>query len=67
MRSTQVVEYALALPETERIELARKLIASVASDREAEQLMFQGAQRIADIFSGRIAALTEAEFRRAVK
>lgn len=67
MSSAQLVEHALALPEAERIELARKLVASVAAERETEQLTERGVRRIADVFAGRTAALSEDEFRRALK
>ena len=63
MISTGLSKEVLALPEAERLELARNLIESVAADHDLADALAQGTRRIEDVVTGRVAGLSEAQFR----
>lgn len=63
MVSNELTQSVLALPEADRIELARQLIESVHLGDDVALPMAEGVQRVEDIATGRVAGLTEAEFR----
>ena len=67
MIPTQISESALALPDQDRLTLARMLIESVASERHVVELIDQGVRRMEDVILGRVAPLSEAEFRAALR
>lgn len=59
----EITQWALALPEGERLELARLLVESVTTQR----LLAEGVQRIEEIAQGKVAPLTEEQFRAALE
>ncbi|MDO8539050.1 MAG: addiction module antitoxin RelB [Opitutaceae bacterium] len=67
MIPSHVSESALSLPDHDRLELARRLIESVSSDRQVMELIEQGVQRMEDVVLGRATPLSEEEFRAALK
>jgi putative addiction module component (TIGR02574 family) len=67
MIPTEISSSALSLAEADRLELARALVESVAAERETARSIKEGVRRIDEIASGRIAGLTEEEYRAAVR
>jgi putative addiction module component (TIGR02574 family) len=66
MIPSQITESVLALPENDRLELARRIVESVATDRRVSELVTEGVRRIEDIVTGRAPGLSEEDFRRAI-
>jgi putative addiction module component (TIGR02574 family) len=66
MIPNQLTESVLALPEDERLELARRIVESVTTERRVSELMAEGVRRIEDVVSGKTRSLSEDEYRRAV-
>ncbi|WP_042724343.1 hypothetical protein [Chthoniobacter flavus] len=67
MIPTQITESVLALPEADRLELARRIVESVAAEQQVNRSVETGVQRIEEVLSGRIQGLSEEEYIRAVK
>jgi hypothetical protein len=57
----------LELPEEERLELARRIVASVAAERVCSEKVADAVRGIEDIVTGKVAGLTEDEFRAALQ
>ena len=66
MIPNQLTESVLALPEDERLELARRIVESVTTERRVSELVAEGVRRIEDVVSGKSRSLSEEEYRRAV-
>ena len=66
MIPSQITESVLALPENDRLELARRIVESVASDRRVGELVAEGVRRIEDVVTGKTRGLSEDDFRRAI-
>lgn len=66
MIPNQLTESVLALPEEERLELARRIVESVTADRRVGELVADGVRRIEDVVSGKTSGLSEEDYRRAV-
>jgi len=66
MIPNQITESVLALPEGERLELARRIVESVASDRRVAELVSDGVRRIEEVVTGKVRGLSEEEYRRAI-
>lgn len=66
MIPNQITESVLALPEGERLELARRIVESVASERRVAGLVFDGVRRIEEVVTGKVRGLSEEEYRRAI-
>jgi putative addiction module component (TIGR02574 family) len=66
MIPNQITESVLALPESDRLELARKIVESVAAERHVEDLVAEGVRRIEDVVTGKVRGLSEEEYRRAI-
>jgi putative addiction module component (TIGR02574 family) len=67
MIPNQLTESVLALPEEERLELARRIVESVTTERRVSELVAEGVRRIEDVVSGKTRGLSEEEYRRAVE
>ena len=67
MIPTEISNSALSLAESDRLELARALVESVAVEREVSRSINEGVRRIDEIASGRIVGLTEEQYRAAVR
>jgi hypothetical protein len=66
--STQeIAEAVMELPETERLELARRIVASVVGEQECAGPIAQAVRGIEDVVTGEIRGLNEAEFRDALR
>lgn len=66
MIPNQITESVLALPESERLELARRIVESVATERRVAELVSEGVRRIEDVVLGEVRGLSEEEYRKAV-
>ncbi len=66
MTTAHLTEAVLALPETERLALAREIIASLSNDEARQTAINEGVRRMEDIIKGQTAGLTESQFRQAL-
>ena len=57
---------ALELPPAERLELAGRLVESVVAPLPLSEVVTEGIRRIEDVASGRVAGLTEEQYRAAL-
>jgi hypothetical protein len=67
MSAEDIAGAIMELPENERLELARRIVATISAEREISKKVSDAVQGIEDIVAGKIAGLNEAEFRDAVK
>jgi putative addiction module component (TIGR02574 family) len=67
MASTDLSRLALDLPPAERLELARRLVESVIAPDALSEAVNEGLRRIDEIATGRVAGLSEEEYRSKVK
>ncbi len=67
MTSPQLAQTVLTLPEEERLELARMIVASLVNDRDSAGRVEEGVRRIEAIASGEINGLSEHQFRDALR
>jgi putative addiction module component (TIGR02574 family) len=66
MLTAELSRTALALPVEDRLELARRILESVAAPAPLTDAATEGIRRIEEIASGKIPGLTEEEFRTAL-
>lgn len=66
MIPNQITESVLALPESDRLELARRIVESVATEQRIAELVSEGVRRIEDVVTGKVRGLSEEEYRKAV-
>jgi len=67
MSMQEIAEAVMDLPETERLELARRIVASVVADRENADDIAQAVRGIEDVVTGKVRGLSDAEFRDALQ
>ena len=67
MSTPEITEAVMELPEKERLELARRIIATIAVEREVSEKIAKAVRGIEDVVTGKVAGLSEAEFRNALK
>lgn len=67
MSAQEIAEAVMALPEEERLELARRIVESVETDRAIAERVAQAVPGIEDIITGKLTGLSEDEFRDALK
>ena len=67
MVPADIAKTALDLPVEDRLELARRLVESVVTPAELSGAVAEGIRRIEDVAAGRIAGLTEEQFRSALQ
>ncbi|MGD1030824.1 MAG: addiction module antitoxin RelB [Opitutaceae bacterium] len=67
MITNELSRSALELPLEDRLELARWLVESVVQPEALTDTFKEGIRRIEDVATGRVAALTEEQFRSAVR
>ncbi len=58
---------ALELPPAERLELARRLVESVVAPLPLNEAVTEGIRRIEEVAAGRVAGLTEEQYRAALE
>ncbi|MEQ2008295.1 MAG: addiction module protein [Limisphaerales bacterium] len=66
MTSADLAMVAFELPPDERLELARRLVESVVTPEPLTEAMNEGIRRIEDVATGRVAGLTEEQYRAAL-
>ena len=66
MASDQLTEAVFALPERERLELARRIVESVATQRRVDELVADGVRRIEEVVTGEVRGLSEEEYRQTI-
>ena len=66
MTTAHLTETVLALPEAERLALAREIIASLSNDEVQKTAINEGVRRMEDIIKGQTVGLTESQFRQAL-
>jgi hypothetical protein len=67
MLSIELSRTALGLPPEDRLELARRLVESVVEPAFLTVAVKEGIQRIEDVATGRVAGLTEEQYRAAMR
>jgi hypothetical protein len=67
MTTEDIAQAVMDLPEKERLELARRIVNSLVMEEEISTKIEQAVGGIEDIVTGKLAGLTEAEFRSALK
>jgi hypothetical protein len=67
MSISELAEAVMELPEKDRLELARRIIASIVAEQEAAVAIGQAVQGIEDVVTGKARGLSEAEFRDALR
>lgn len=67
MLNAELSRAALELPATDRLELARRLVESVVDPVPLTAAVSEGIRRIEAIAAGRVAGLTEEQYRTAVR
>jgi len=67
MSMQDIAEAVMELPEKERLELARRIVASIVAEKEASPEILQAVPGIEDVVTGKVRGLSEAEFRDALK
>ena len=66
MVSPDLAKAVFDLPPEERLELARRRVASVVSPEPLTEAMREGIRRIEDVAAGRSPGLTEEQYRAAL-
>jgi hypothetical protein len=62
----QINEAVLALPEGDRLELARRIVESIATERRVAELASDGVRRIEEVVTGEVRGLSEEEYRQVI-
>ena len=63
----EIAEAVVELPENDRLELARRIVAGVFIQPATSEEVAQAVRGIKDVLTGRVRGLTEAEFREALR
>ncbi len=67
MLTAELSRTALKLSPAERLELARQLVENVAQSQPSLKALNEGVRRIEDVATGKVAGLTEEQYRAAVR
>jgi hypothetical protein len=67
MSIPEIDEAVMELPEKERLELARRIVASLVAEAEVAVKIAEAVHGIEDVVTGTVAGLSETEFRNALK
>jgi putative addiction module component (TIGR02574 family) len=67
MVPAEIARTALDLPVEDRLELARRLVESVVTPAELNEVVAEGIRRIEDVAAGRTFGLTDEQFRAALQ
>jgi len=63
----EIAEAVMELSETDRLELARRIVDSVVAERQSAVEVARAVQGIEDVLTGKVRGLSEAEFQRALE
>ena len=67
MSTQEIADAVMELPEKDRLDLARRIVASIAAEQEASGAIRQAVPGIEDVVTGKVRVLSEAEFRDALR
>jgi hypothetical protein len=67
MSTEQLTKAVMDLPEEERLELARRIVASIGAEQEICGHIIDAVRGIEDVVTGKVRGLSEAEFRDALR
>ncbi|HXT09975.1 MAG TPA: addiction module protein [Candidatus Angelobacter sp.] len=67
MSKEKIIEAVRALSEKERLELARRIIQSIESESSETEQVAEAVRGIEDVVTGKVAGLSETEFRNALR
>ena len=67
MSIREIDEAVMELSEQERLELARRIVASLVAEKEVSGKIAEAVRGIEDVVTGKLAGLSETEFRDALK
>jgi hypothetical protein len=67
MSTQEIAEAVMELPEKDRLELARRIVVSIADEQQAAGAIGQAVQGIEDVVTGKVRGLSETEFRDALR
>jgi hypothetical protein len=67
MSAQEIADAVMALPEKERLELARRIVASIDLEKKVSARIADAVRGIEDVVTGKVVGLTEVEFRDALK
>jgi len=67
MTTAHLTEAVLALPEAERLAIAREIIASLTNDEVQKMAINEGVRRMEDSIKGQTVGLDESQFRQALR
>ena len=63
----EIAEAVMQLSETDRLDLARRIVDSVVADQQSAGEVAKAVQGIEDVLTGKVRGLNEAEFQRALE
>ncbi len=63
----EIAEAVMELSEAERLDLARRIVASVVAEQQSATEIARAVQGIEDVLTGRVCGLSETEFQRALE
>jgi len=66
MTTAHLTKTVLALPATERLALAREIMASLPNDEAQQRAVDEGVRRMEAMIQGQVTGLTESQFRQAL-
>jgi hypothetical protein len=66
MSTQEIAEAVMELPEKDRLDLARRIIASLVAEQELSASIAKAVHGIEDVITGKVRGLSEAEFREAL-
>jgi len=67
MSTQEISEAVMSMPEEERLDLARRIVASIELEPAVSARVSEAMRGIEDMVTGKVVGLTEAEFRNALK
>jgi hypothetical protein len=67
MSTQELAEAVMKLPEKDRLELARRIIAGIVAKQAAAVAISQAVQGVEDVVTGKVLGLSEVEFRDALQ
>jgi len=67
MSTQEIADAVMALPEKERLDLARRIVSSVELEHKVSARVADAVKGIEDVVTGKVVGLTETEFRNALK
>ena len=67
MSTQELAEAVMELPEKDRLELARRIVAGIVVEQDTAAAIARAVRGIEDVVTGEVRGLSEAEFRDALR